>query len=56
MNGWRQAGQAPVAIFYGKQAVNLLQTVRARILELEPQTQRARLRSKSRSIASSPTC
>ena len=46
MAAWRAADRPVVATFYGKQAVNLLQTVRANILQLEPQTQRAFLRSK----------
>ena len=46
MTAWRAAGQPELAVFYGKQAVNQLQTVRAGLLDLDPQTQRAYLRSK----------
>jgi CHAT domain-containing protein/tetratricopeptide (TPR) repeat protein len=46
MSAWRLAGRPAVATFYGKQAVNLLQTIRTNILQLEPQTQRAFIRSK----------
>ncbi len=46
MTGWNAAGRPALAALYGKQAVNLFQAVRANILELEPQTQRAYLRSK----------
>jgi len=46
MTAWRAAGRLELAVFYGKLAVNQLQTVRAGLLDLDPQTQRAYLRSK----------
>jgi len=46
MTAWRAAGRPPLAVFYGKAAVNQFQTVRLNIAQLDPQTQRAYLRSK----------
>ena len=43
---WRGASRPALAVFYGKQAVNLFQGMRANIVQLDPQTQRAFLRSK----------
>jgi len=46
MSAWRTANRPQLAVFYGKQAVNLFQAVRANIAQLEPQTQRAYVQSK----------
>ncbi len=46
MVAWRGASRPALAAFYGKQAVNLFQGIRANILQLDTQTQRAFLRSK----------
>jgi CHAT domain-containing protein len=46
MIAWRIAGRPQLGAFFGKQAVNLFQNVRANILQLEPQTQKAYLQSK----------
>lgn len=46
MYAWRSLGKTRQAIFYGKQAVNIFQTLRAGITDLEPETQKTFLKSK----------
>lgn len=48
MSAWKTQGRAPLAIFFGKQAVNVYQSLRARLKELalEKDTQKTFLRSK----------
>jgi len=46
MAAWRTAGRPQLAVFYGKQAVNLFQAVRMNISQLDPQMQRSYVRSK----------
>ena len=46
MEAWKGLGQSRLAVFYGKQAVNLNQEIRASLQGLDKQTQRGFLKSK----------
>jgi tetratricopeptide (TPR) repeat protein len=46
MDFWRRVGEPATAIFYGKQAIDKIQQVRANILGLENEDQRSFLKSK----------
>jgi CHAT domain-containing protein len=47
MRHWRVQRQLPVAVFFGKRAVNLFQQTRASLLQLEPGIQRAYVESRA---------
>jgi CHAT domain-containing protein len=47
MRHWRDQRQLPVAVFFGKQAVNLFQQTRVNLLQLEPGIQRAYVDSRA---------
>lgn len=48
MLGWKASGRSPLAIFYGKQAVNTFQEIRTKIQKLDKELQTSFLNSKEK--------